>query len=110
MRIAVGRLENREQLENHINIYTLAFLDYIWYSLDYTGNARLYQGFARLYQGQASTILGGYKSLYRDQPKDYTGIMAQRMEIRSAQFRSQRLYQDSKRLYWDGMKDYTRKG
>ena len=69
----------------YLYLNTLAFLDYIWYSLDYTGNARLYRGFTRLYRGQASTILGDYESLYRDLLKDYIGIMAQMMEMRSDQ-------------------------
>ena len=55
----------------NIYIYTLNFLDYIWYSLEHTGNARTYRGFARTYQDNASNIPGSYERLYQDWPKGY---------------------------------------
>ena len=65
----------------HIHIYTLNFLDYIWYSLEHTGNARTYRGFARTYQDNTSNTPGSYERLYRDWPKGYTGILAQGLAI-----------------------------
>jgi hypothetical protein len=50
----------------NIHIYTLNFLDYIWYSLEHTGNARTYRGFARTYQDNTSNTPGSYERLYRD--------------------------------------------
>ena len=62
-------------------LYTLCFLDHIWYSLEHTGNARTYQGFARTYQANTSNIRGSHERLYRDWPKGYTRVLAQGIVI-----------------------------
>ena len=50
---------------DHIYIYTLIFLDHIWYRLGYVRNSRLYGGFTRTYGHLGSPIL--------EPPLDHTG-------------------------------------